>query len=70
MAEERVQKILSRAGFGSRRACELLIADGRVKVNGEVISLGAKADYQTDEISVDGQPIPKPSEKKIYIALH
>jgi len=70
MGEERVQKILSRAGFGSRRACELLIADGRVKVNGEVISLGAKADVQTDEITVDGLPIPKPSGKKIYVALH
>ncbi len=70
MAEERVQKILSRAGFGSRRACELLIADGRVMVNGVVISLGAKANPETDEITVDGQPIPKPSRKKIYIALH
>jgi len=70
MAEERVQKILSRAGFGSRRACEVLIADGRVKVNGELISLGAKADVEKDEITVDGQPIPKPSGKKIYIALH
>jgi len=70
MEEERVQKILSRAGFGSRRACELLIADGRVRVNGELISLGAKASSDTDEITVDGQPIPKPSGKKIYIALH
>jgi len=70
MGEERVQKILSRAGFGSRRACELLIADGRVRVNGELISLGAKADVEKDEITVDGQPIPKPSGKKIYIALH
>ncbi len=70
MGEERVQKILSRAGYGSRRSCELLIADGRVRVNGEVISLGAKADAETDEITVDGQPIPKPSGKKIYIALN
>ncbi len=70
MGEERVQKILSRAGFGSRRACELLIADGRVRVNGELIALGAKANPETDEITVDGQPIPKPSGKKIYIALH
>ncbi len=70
MGEERVQKILSRAGFGSRRACELLIADGRVRVNGNLISLGAKANVETDQITVDGQPIPKPSGKKIYIAFH
>ncbi len=67
--EERVQKILSRAGYGSRRGCEALIEEGRVTVNGEKIKLGAKADPSTDEIKLDGVPVGKP-EKKVYIALH
>lgn len=70
MAEERVQKILSRAGFGSRRACEVLISDRRVQVNGSVAILGTKADPEKDKISVDGQPIPRLSANRIYIALN
>jgi 23S rRNA pseudouridine2605 synthase len=48
--EERLQKILSRAGFGSRRACEELIAKGRVAVNGQIAILGMKADPTKDKI--------------------
>jgi 23S rRNA pseudouridine2605 synthase len=51
---ERLQKILARAGFGSRRASEALIAAGRVRVNGEVAVLGDRADPETDRIEVDG----------------
>lgn len=69
MAEERVQKILAAAGFGSRRYCETLIDDGRVKVNGKVIHLGDKADPDKDAITLDGRMI-KTSVKKIYIALN
>jgi len=69
MAEERVQKILSRAGYGSRRSCEGLIEEGRVTVNGKKIKLGAKADPAIDEIRLDGAPVGKP-EKKVYIALN
>ena len=69
MAEDRVQKILSRAGFGSRRGCEKFIEEGRVTVNGEKISLGAKADPKKDDIRLDGESIGKP-EKKVYIALN
>lgn len=69
MAEDRVQKILSRAGFGSRRGCEAFIEEGRVSVNGKKITLGAKADPAVDEIRLDGIPIGKP-EKKVYIALN
>jgi 23S rRNA pseudouridine2605 synthase len=67
--EERLQKILARAGFGSRRACETLIAAGRVRINGQVSELGAKANPQTDRISVDGKPIPA-AEILTYIAIY
>jgi len=70
MTEERLQKILAQAGFGSRRSCEVLITAGRVKVNGEIATLGQKADAMADKIVVDGQPIHKPSGKKVYIALN
>lgn len=69
MAQERVQKILAAAGYGSRRACEKLIEAGRVKVNGKVIHLGDQADPTKDSISVDGKLIRKTIEK-IYIALN
>lgn len=58
MVEERVQKILARAGFGSRRNCEDLITSGRVKVNGKIVVLGQKADAQSDRITVDGKALP------------
>ncbi|MFZ3151266.1 MAG: pseudouridine synthase [Anaerolineaceae bacterium] len=69
MAEERVQKILAAAGLGSRRACESIIENGRVRVNGKVIHLGDKADAETDSILVDGKLI-RAQMKKIYIALN
>ncbi len=69
MAEERLQKILAKAGFGSRRSCEEIISAGRVRVNDKVAILGTKADPETDSITVDRQAIPK-LERKIYIALH
>lgn len=67
--EERLQKILARAGLGSRRACEELIAARRVRVNGQLAVLGTKADPQRDRIEVDGRPIKAP-ETLTYIALH
>ncbi len=54
---ERLQKILAQAGLGSRRACEELIAAGRVRVNGARASLGDRADPETDAIEVDGAAI-------------
>ena len=52
-----MQKVLSRVGFGSRRVCEDLIADGRVTVNGETAVLGRRVDTGRDEVRVDGLPI-------------
>lgn len=51
---ERLQKVLARAGLGSRRVCEELIEDGRVTVNGRTVVLGARVDVQRDLIEVDG----------------
>jgi 23S rRNA pseudouridine2605 synthase len=56
-AGERLQKILAQAGLGSRRTSEDLIAEGRVTVNGEVATLGTRADPEHDEIEVDGARI-------------
>jgi 23S rRNA pseudouridine2605 synthase len=69
MAEERVQKIMAKAALGSRRACEALIAAGRVVINGKVAILGVKADAEEDEIKVDGHALPK-AERPVYVALH
>jgi len=66
---ERLQKVLARAGLGSRRACEELIRQGRVRVNGRVATLGCKVDPRTVKISVDGKPLP-PAEVKRYIILY
>jgi len=69
LAEERVQKILAQAGYGSRRECERIIEAGRVNVNGQRIKLGDKADPQKDRITVDGSLI-KASEELVYIAIY
>jgi 23S rRNA pseudouridine2605 synthase len=69
MPEERVQKILAQAGYGSRRSCEKMIEHGRVGVNGQIAKLGQKADPTKDRISVDGKAIPAP-EAHVYVALH
>jgi 23S rRNA pseudouridine2605 synthase len=67
--EERVQKILARAGFGSRRACEEIIAKGRVRVNDHPIGLGDKADPRSDKITVDGRPV-EGAEQLVYVAMY
>ena len=66
---ERLQKILAQAGYGSRRACEDFISAGRVRVNGQIATLGQKADPAIDKSSVDGKPIAS-SETLTYIALY
>jgi 23S rRNA pseudouridine2605 synthase len=54
---DRLQKVLARVGFGSRRVCEDLISDGRVTVNGDVAVLGRRVNVMTDDIRVDGAPV-------------
>ena len=66
---ERIQKILAAGGLASRRAAEKLITEGRVRVNGKVITeLGAKADARNDRIEVDGKRVV--AEHHVYIVLH
>lgn len=69
--EERLQKLLAQAGHGSRRHCEEFIIAGRVRVNGQVASLGQKADLATDKVTLDGKALPKAeSLAYTYIALY
>lgn len=70
MPEERLQKILASAGIASRRKAEQIILEGRVTVNGAVVTeLGTKADADRDHIKVDGKLLKEPSSH-VYIALN
>lgn len=65
---ERLHKYLSRAGVASRRKCEELIAAGRVRVNGETVSLpGSKVDPDRDRVEVDGQPVKLPKDHAYWL---
>ena len=66
---ERIQKILSARGVASRRKAEEMIQAGLVTVNGQRAVLGDTADAQTDEILVDGKPLPK-QEQFLYLMLN
>jgi pseudouridine synthase len=75
--EERLQKILANAGVASRRAAEEMIAAGRVRVNGEVVTeMGVRADAGKDRIEVDGKAIAARKQggqgqaEHVYIALN
>ena len=69
MPQQRVQKIMAQADIGSRRKCEEIIRQGRVRVNGNVIGLGAKADPVKDKIQVDGESIAS-SFEPLYIVFN
>lgn len=70
--EERLQKVIARAGVASRREAERLIADGRVSVNGKLVTeLGTKVKPRKDIILVDGRKIVLPDAKDIFwVAIH
>ncbi|MGW1439440.1 pseudouridine synthase [Streptomyces griseus] len=66
---ERLQKVLARAGMGSRRACEELIEQARVEVNGEiVVEQGMRVDVHKDEIKVDGLTVA--AQSYLFFALN
>lgn len=69
MPVERLQRSLARAGFGSRRACEEVIAAGRVEINGRVATLGDRLDPTVDEVRVDGSRVNVDPELRTF-ALH
>ena len=67
--EERLQKILAAAGLGSRRSCEELITQGRVSVDGKIVTeLGTKADPARQDIRCDGQPVH--AERPVYFLIN
>ena len=69
MAIERLQKILARGGISSRRAAERLISEGRVRVNGRVVTeLGSKADPFKDKVEVNGERVV--AEQAVYVLVH
>jgi 23S rRNA pseudouridine2605 synthase len=69
MASVRIQKVLASAGFGGRRACEQLVIDGRVSVNGHVHrSLPVMVDPQKDQVMVDGRTVRQ--QKQVYFLMN
>jgi 23S rRNA pseudouridine2605 synthase len=66
MEGERLQKVLARAGVGSRRAVEELVAAGRVSVNGRPATLGRRIDPSKDKVEVDGSMVPLDARLKYY----
>jgi 23S rRNA pseudouridine2605 synthase len=68
--QERLQKLIARAGLASRRHAEALIESGQVSVNGEIVSeLGSKADPDTDHIKVNGKLLRFPA-RKMYLVMN
>lgn len=68
--QQRLQKIIAAAGITSRRKAEGLILQGRVRVNGRVVTeLGSKADIERDHIRVDGRPL-RPARRHVYLLLN
>lgn len=65
----KLQKAMAQAGYGSRRACERMIREGKVTVNGERATLGLRADPSVDVIEVDGEPMRAP-DPLVYMMLH
>src|SRR5690349_18776568 len=69
--QERLQKIIGRAGIASRRHAEQLILSGQVRVNGVVVrELGTKADPAKDKIEAAGRTVGTAAQRKLYLALH
>lgn len=68
---ERLHKVLASAGVCSRRAAERLMEQGRVQVNGQVVTKpGSQVDPFRDSIAVDGKRLPRVSQRKVYLILN
>ena len=68
--EERLQKYLANNGIAARRKCEEYILDGKVKVNGKIVTtLGTKINPETDKVEFNGKEVKK-IEKKVYVLLN
>ncbi|HEX3532140.1 MAG TPA: pseudouridine synthase [Thermoanaerobaculia bacterium] len=70
MSEERLQRILARAGIASRRKAEEMIREGRVTVNGQVAEIGGKADSERDAIKLDGKRVQPHTGGFHYLLLN
>src|SRR5882672_239348 len=69
--QERLQKIIARAGIASRRHAEQLILSGQVRVNGHVITeLGTKADPEKDRVEVAGRGVVEEAERRVYLLMN
>ncbi len=69
MARERIQKILAAAGFGSRRSCEAFVEQGRIRVNGRVVTeLPCLVDPDQDRVAIDGRPVR--AARPVYYLLN
>ncbi|GMR10945.1 MAG: hypothetical protein BMS9Abin28_1769 [Anaerolineae bacterium] len=65
----KLQKAMAQSGYGSRRTCERMIREGRVRVNGERAKLGMRTDPSMDEILVDGKPM-RNADPLVYVLLY
>ncbi|MDY6914157.1 MAG: pseudouridine synthase [Planctomycetota bacterium] len=71
MKKVRIQKVLSAAGLASRRAAEQMVLDGRVTVNGELVTdLPCLVDVENDDIFTDGRPVRKRPAQRVYFLLN
>ena len=69
MSSQRLQKVLAQAGVASRRAAEVLITEGRVRVNGRIVrELGARANLRKDRVEVDGRRLV--AQRHVYFLMH
>lgn len=67
MSEDRLQRLLARAGLASRRKAEEMIREGRVTVNGKTATIGDKADPAIDDVRLDGKPVRPPATQRYLL---